>query len=332
MSVRRRSLLLLLPVLALLALPGAAPAAKTRHQPRSYWITAQLPKENGWSISISGIFGGQIKGQDVSVSANGPGHVSVAYEVHGHLAADGAMAAKFPGIGLVELSFRKTGEDEASSSDEGCTNDGRPHSYKGTFSGVVELDGDGSFGKADRRSATGSVFETPPETCTVETHRHTGAGELPGSLIHTQILHAGRRLDGGTFGFDATTFEAGLGIGGKLPPTINFSAYYLRRGHGMTTDVEASAEGKPSQFSFASAGGEPSETTVEPPAPFSGSATFKLESPKVASWTGDLRIDLPLLGEVELTGPSFRSALCEGVTCTPTTSGLAILSRPLPRE
>jgi hypothetical protein len=89
----------------------------------------------------------------------------------------------------------------------------------------------------------------------------------------------------------------------------------------MTTSIGASAEGDPSQFTFVSTGEEPSEAKIEPPAPFSGSDTFALESPHAASWTGDLKMTLPLLGTVGLTGPKFEPTLCEGNQCTPTVPG-----------
>jgi hypothetical protein len=61
------------------------------------------------------------------------------------------------------------------------------------------------------------------------------------------------------------------------------------------------------------------EATLEPPAPFSGSATFRLEGPKAASWTGDLAVELPGLGDVPLTGKKIYAGACRGQTnCTKT--------------
>jgi hypothetical protein len=61
------------------------------------------------------------------------------------------------------------------------------------------------------------------------------------------------------------------------------------------------------------------EATLAPPAPFSGSATFHLESPKTASWTGDLAVELPGLGKVPLTGHGIDAGLCNGRShCTET--------------
>lgn len=312
------ALSVLLALLAL-ALPGAALAARTHRRPATQWITVEVPKTNGWRLSISGVFSPQFKHQTVSISAEGPHQVHVGYGVHGHLAPDGTIRAKFPGIGGVDLSFRQTGEGKATSEDEGCTNDGSAHSYQGAFQGLIKLDGKGSFGRVERHSAPGSIFETPPETCVVEKHRrHPSGGEAPTGLVDSQTLYVARHRQGASLIFDASAAEPGTGLGGVVARGVSFSLSYQRSNHGMTTSITAGVSAKSSQFTVSSPTGTPSEAVVEPPAPFAGSATFKLESPTVADWSGDLRIDLPLLGEVHLTEPSFWSMLCEGLTCTDT--------------
>jgi hypothetical protein len=61
------------------------------------------------------------------------------------------------------------------------------------------------------------------------------------------------------------------------------------------------------------------EATIEPPAPFSGSATFRLEGPKTASWTGDLAVELPGAGKLPLTGDNVYAGACRGRSnCTKT--------------
>lgn len=319
MSVHPRLAVALSVLMALPTLPSGAPAAKTHRQPSTQLIAVELPKANGWRISISGIFSPQFNQQTVSISAEGPRQVHVGYGVHGHLAPDGTISAKFPGIGVVDLSFRRTGEGRATSEGEGCTNDEPPHSYLGTFQGLIKLDGKGSFGRVERNSAPGSIFESPPETCVVEKHhRHPSRGEAPSGHADSQSLYVARHWQEGSLIFNASAAEPGIGLGGVVPRGVSFSLFYLRSNHGMTTSITAGVLAKSSQFTVSSPTGTPSEAVVEPPAPFAGSATFKLESPTVADWSGDLRIDLPLLGEVHLTEPSFWSMLCEGLTCTNT--------------
>jgi hypothetical protein len=61
------------------------------------------------------------------------------------------------------------------------------------------------------------------------------------------------------------------------------------------------------------------EATLASMAPFSGSATFHLDTPKSASWTGDLAVELPGLGQVPLTGDGIEAGLCKGRShCTRT--------------
>ncbi len=61
------------------------------------------------------------------------------------------------------------------------------------------------------------------------------------------------------------------------------------------------------------------EATITPPAPFSGSATFHLEDPQTASWTGELAVEMPGLGKVPLTGDGIDAGLCKGPpNCTKT--------------
>jgi hypothetical protein len=60
------------------------------------------------------------------------------------------------------------------------------------------------------------------------------------------------------------------------------------------------------------------EAILAPPAPFSGTATFHLDDPQTASWTGDLAVDLPGLGKLPLTGGKIAAGLCHDAHCTKT--------------
>jgi hypothetical protein len=95
MSTRLRSLLVALPVLALLAVPGAALAAKTRTKvvAGSKWISVELPTKNGWQASVEAVAGGPGGGSEISISANGPDHESVTY---GSAAASAKTARSSP--------------------------------------------------------------------------------------------------------------------------------------------------------------------------------------------------------------------------------------------
>jgi hypothetical protein len=53
--------------------------------------------------------------------------------------------------------------------------------------------------------------------------------------------------------------------------------------------------------------------TVEPPAPFSGSASFERATKGRKTWTGDLSASFPGRAGVPLAGPKFESVLSHEV-------------------
>lgn len=323
MSVRPARLLpvLALTLVALLAVPAGALGAKTRVERPQQYIWLSVKGTNGWNLSIGGATGGQFKKPFVSVDASGPSRLeSVSYSVHGHITADGTIDAKLPGIGRVSVVFEKTKTEAIEFTAPGCRVEGKARTLKGVFRGTIKLRGGGGFTTVDRTSARGEIREAPRLTCAVKKEHPTPAEERRAreSHSHTTELWIGRKLFGGELSFEASYSDPGYSL---IPGHgLNFWASYTKIRHGLMTmiSVHYSGHGQPNAFTFAAPNGEPSEATVEPPAPFAGSGVFKLESPTTASWTGDLRVAMPTLGAVSLTGPTFWKALCRGTTCTKT--------------
>lgn len=54
----------------------------------------------------------------------------------------------------------------------------------------------------------------------------------------------------------------------------------------------------------------PEETTVKPPAPFTGSAEFLRTPESTYTWSGDLAVTFPGLDPIRLTGPRFGVTIC----------------------
>jgi hypothetical protein len=57
------------------------------------------------------------------------------------------------------------------------------------------------------------------------------------------------------------------------------------------------------------------EGVVKPPPPFSGSATYRRESPHSLTWTGDLSVDLPGFGDIPLAGRRTTATVCADDGC-----------------
>jgi hypothetical protein len=104
--------------------------------------------------------------------------------------------------------------------------------------------------------------------------------------------------------FDAfkTELESKSGVNGT-----SFSATIIeavKRDFAIFRSIQATAG--LTAFSVASSHGRVDEATVTPPAPFSGSATYRRAvAEKSESWLGSLVGDFPGLGTVSLAGPEF---------------------------
>jgi hypothetical protein len=326
MSIRRRrALLVVLPIVALLVAPGAALAAKSRTkvEPAQTSGVVKIRGTNGWRIQITGTTPGLHPGaQTVSVYGLGPEHAEVTYtRERAHFTKGGTIEAKLPGIGRIDLRYEPTEHHKIGISNaKGCTGARTAIGSNGVFRGTIDLHLAGGLTAVDAHSAHGGLWPSPKETCRV---RHHSKAEIEREYLASggseeQLLDAVGKVDGGTVRFRATSF------GGLPQRFVEFAAEYSRRERGMLFTASTQVQGKPGDFIVSRPGGSPNEATVNPPAPFTGSAEFELLLPTIASWTGDLRAPIPTLGTVELAQPTFRSSLCVGLTCTDTVPGQRI--------
>jgi hypothetical protein len=313
-------------VTALVAPPVATAKPPTKVVAGSKWISVELPAKKGWQASVGAVVGGRAGASEISISVNGPDHESVQYGVHGRVSKDGAIVAKFPGLGRVNVVFDQEKVKKLNDIVEpGCSADRETLSRKGTFRGRIDIHDPGVLGTIDRRATPGSILDFPAETCPTPKPAPHGAGSRKVEAEETvesgrsgpDSLYAGRKLDGGDLFFSATR-EGGGPFGTKAAPRFNFIATFSKNHRGLSTFATASASPAKSGFTVTESAGAPTEATVEPPAPFHGSATFELESPTTASWAGDLSVEIPTLGKILLTAPGTWSILCEGTVCTET--------------
>jgi hypothetical protein len=309
----------------LLALPGAALAARTkvRVEPASTMTDLTVHGTNGWTIQISaGIFGRRLDVSPVGVFAKGPQHEEVEYQhLHGSFTRDGTIEAKLPGVGRIDLRYEPTAHDITHiANPKNCTGAHTAVDSTGIFRGTIALHGEGGYTTVNALSVRGSLSTYPKQTCRVRVRSKEeikaeieAAGERNGAEIES--LYAHRKLAGGTLTFSATSYPISLP---SFPPRqVEFAATYFHRHDGMWVSANTRVEAKNAEgFTLAPATGTPAEATVEPPAPFAGSAEFTLLSPPVGTWTGDLRAAIPTLGTVELAGPQFKPLLCDGDECT----------------
>lgn len=192
----------------------------------------------------------------------------------------------------------------------------------GHFVGTLRLRGRGGFTQVDTHRVRGSVTRVHPRTC----HRQKSSSGSSFGLISVSaskgvppVPKGALELIAGTpdghLHLEALRFEKPGSAGSEFG---TFEAWVENREGG--TIVTSSAVG--ASFGGGLVSPEPtkplSAATVSPSAPFSGSATFQMTSPRHGEWSGDLAVELPGYGRVPLTGPKIAAGLCETNACTPT--------------
>ena len=260
---------------------------------------------NGYAVYVSNfagevtVFAGQKQGKNV-----------VLYLADRRDYGERGFEAKLPGVGRIAVEFRPRGQAMPIPVPRSCS--GRPGSeQKGFFVGTIELHGEHGFTEVTASRARGTVTRTYPQTCKLP--RDRGKKDVEPKTDdepETAMLIATDRKAG--LSFSATRFDFG---GDEGPAVLIFSAISFEERRGMTIFRMVRSFAPLKTFS-AAAPGAPSTATVEPPAPFTGSASYSLGPDGSPSWTGNLSVPLPGGEPARLAGKRFESQLCIGADCS----------------
>ncbi len=328
MRTRAAAAILAAAALVALVLPGGAAATKAYKQPAAVATELDGRGTNGFQFFLfSGDTGFTVfsTSKDVGEGADTSVNYFEAARRKRADAADGSLDVKIGGLGHFRGHFvaisTKTEKPSKICKGEPTTTE------KGYFVGSFKFHGERGYTTIDAHRLSGSVTHIGAQTCKLtEPEEHRSPRQ---EKAQEKREEGGFRLVAANSGAQ-TLFEASRE---EAPPEL----------HVMPTNYGATVAGRKvgkfrvsydaSVFNFASDGAETfrvpnlaeplSEAIIEPAAPFSGTATFHLETPKKASWTGDLAVELPGLGTVPLTGPKIAAGLCHGPDCTKTLPRLA---------
>jgi hypothetical protein len=319
----------MLGALALLALrSGAAAATHTRHyrQPAEVAAYLQMRGSHGFDFDL---FVFPHRGVVLSVSKTLPeaGSESVSYSSSSHDATVGTLKGrdlnlKFGHLGHFRARF-VPGRTRIERPQRGCEG-GSSIEEKGVFVGSFDFDGERGYTSLHASRVQGSVSRIGAARCVVdEPTRHPGREKARRAHEEKEREGEFRLLAGDEKA--GTTLQANRreGPDGAKTATTSFSASLNEKVGDLQisrfASILAFGSGATSVFQTPNLVEPLAEATIEPPAPFYGSATFSLESPKSASWTGDLAVALPGVAPVSLTGHGIEAGLCHGASkCTKT--------------
>jgi hypothetical protein len=330
--VRAKSIAALLAATAIvgaLALPAGA-AAKPRRTRQKASVTAQLSLRgsHGFRLELSA-FSPSDTTLSASSRASQDGIVSVDYfsfSRHNRRSVfDGKLNVRVGRLGHFRGRFVPTSTEAKHETFNDCK--GKPTTYeKGYFVGSFAFHGERGYTVVHTHKARGSVTRQPAETCTEPGGPpwHESAHETRETRERergeTHLLAADKRADVLFQAYREETKDQMDPAQTSFQVTVNHRPKVGRFSVAYSAVVFGSDPGSAAAFQTPDLAEPPAEATIDPPAPFSGSATFHLLDPKTASWTGDLAVDMPGLGKVPLAGAGIDAGLCKagGTSCTET--------------
>lgn len=233
-------------------------------------------------------------------------HASVHYLAQGYVSAK-RIKARFGHLGRVSLRFKASQKKPhlIPKPEDSCKGGGKLVE-PGVFVGRIEFEGEQGYTSVHANRARGKITHAKKAIC-----RYEGEGRAQSSLGVTAL---NARTKNESFAFSAFKIEP---KGHPSSDSTSFSASVIETGpHGLSIFRDVEIRGKPEDFDITKAHGKVVSATVEPPAPFTGSATYqRVPASPAESWTGSLAVEFPGLGEVSLTGSDFCAETTVLVSC-----------------
>ncbi len=292
---------------ALAALPAAASAKPGYYVSKASTFSALDARgSHGYRVTVLGL------GKHVSLLAY-KGALSVSYTVRGKVTEE-RLEARFGNRGRVSMRLQPTEPLKEEENESGCKGK-RPTTQKGIFRGTIRFRGERGFTEIRAVQASGYVYRNYRQVCK-RSRRDEPSWPKPSEIPASSLNAASDR------GQWAPWFSAFREEPTKPRPNFSSSleeANYIaasaeRRGR-MTIYRSASVTAPAETFTVTPLGARPVSATVAPPAPFSGTAAYERDPGGAGAWSGDLRVELPGLGEVPLTGSSYRAEFCRSFAC-----------------
>lgn len=212
------------------------------------------------------------------------------YEVPAKV-TEAKIKATLGGVGRISVEFHPRGKPRIASIK--CNRSAKLRYQPGRWVGRIVFKGEEGFTRVEVRSAKQIVWPFLLIACPYISEPVELGPQLPGAR-----LAAGWRSKSRSVGVNAITNYPGSRL--KLGAAIEEQKGQLQ----ITRVAEGFYPGTGFEFDPAL-----STATVQPPGPFSGTATYSRSAEPQSRWTGDLSVDLPGRANLPLTGARFGVSL-----------------------
>jgi hypothetical protein len=294
---------------ALLALPASVAAKPGYVVDKALRISVvSLPGSGGYSVSVVGV-NRRLVGVSVSnlTFSKGASYEASATYIARERAADERIDGHFGSRGSVSVRFEPEGPPEANAFPSSCKTEATRQ--EGRFIGTIRFEGENGFARARASTARGFVIRRPRAVCKRRFgDRDLAAPETP----------PGTSLSALSSRYPRAPWFSVLAEEPSRPRDIEgaeYNAGTVEKRRGMRIYRSARAITLLDTFAVTPLGHSPATATVEPPAPFSGTATYEKRPGGEISWSGDLAVDLPGRGKVSLADSTYRAKLCRSLAC-----------------
>lgn len=292
---------------AILLAPGAAAALPLGHATSAEFT---VPASNGYTLDVKSEDGqltvlafrsaapvAHISDADQLLPAGEDDYAAARYFAPTTAGAE-AIDASLGALGEIDVAFQPSGQTRVTHLDlsdkrKGCNAPSRIVRHLGTFSGRISFHGENGYTAVDVTSAAGSIGTSPYRTCSTKSgsreRKFVFVRAGPDAFLNTSDPEAHVSFNASTLGPGAGFYASFVEV---LPGGIVVirTAQAVARGEAFVLNAERHI------------------VTLQPPAPFSGTATYRGGAGGSPSWSGSLAVAFPGL-TVPLTGPSFKAQL-----------------------
>lgn len=285
----------------LVSIPGSACASPWPLEPLAVASSAtsqegafvppgfRLKSSNGFTIKLIALRGVMTSSVAFAIVEVSDGTSSVSYSTAA-TASEGLIEVDLGDLGRIAVSFHATGGTTTERS--ACDKRRALHVENGYYEGTIDFHGEEGYTEVEASRAKGDARMLLDIVCGAESESGTGPG-LPGAELRVR-------------GPRKSSLPSMIAVENDPRAPVQLEATAGEQRGEISIERTIRTKAPRTAFDY---DGKLRTAVFEPPAPFSGRASFRRMGPHKSLWSGNLSVDLPGRSDVRLTGGKLRASL-----------------------